>query len=129
FCYDPETQELEGWRIGTRGRYRAIKANDKGWLWVEELGLWLGIWRGKYQEYDQVWLRFYDKQGRLVATGHEAEARPGKGQARRRQGTAPPGRGRGSGGGAAEGTAGGPGRAEAGERQPRRLRRRGFSCR
>jgi Uma2 family endonuclease len=83
FCYDPESQELEGWRIGTRGRYRSIKANDKGWLWVEELGLWLGTWRGKYQEYDQVWLRFYNKQGRLVPTGQEAEARRAKEQARR----------------------------------------------
>jgi Uma2 family endonuclease len=83
FCYDPESQELEGWRIGTRGRYRTIKANDKGWRWVEELGLWLGTWRGKYQEYDQVWLRFYNKQGRLVPTGREAEARRAKTQARR----------------------------------------------
>ena len=74
-CYDPLTQRLEGWRIGPHGRYRPIKANAKGWLWIEELDLWLGTWRGKYQEYDQVWLRFYDKDGRLVPTGKEAEAR------------------------------------------------------
>ena len=82
-CYDPETEELEGWRIDARGRYRAIKTNAKGWLWIEELGLWLGAWRGKYRGYTRVWLRFYDAQGRLVPTGEEAEARRAKKEARR----------------------------------------------
>jgi Uma2 family endonuclease len=71
FCYDPDTELLEGWRLGAKGRYRAIKANDKGWLWVEELGLWLGTWRGTYQGYENVWLRFYDADGRLVPTQAE----------------------------------------------------------
>jgi hypothetical protein len=39
---------------------------------TEELGLWLGTWRGQYQGYEAVWLRFYDAEGRLVPTRAEA---------------------------------------------------------
>jgi Uma2 family endonuclease len=74
FCYDPETEQLEGWRLGPRQRYRPIEANEHGWMEVEELGLWLGTWRGHYQGFDAVWLRFYDSQGRLVPTQAEPAA-------------------------------------------------------
>jgi Uma2 family endonuclease len=73
FCYDPEIQQLEGWRLGPRRRYRAIKPDARGWLRVEELGLWLGPWQGKYRGYEAVWLRFYDDAGNLVPTEAEAE--------------------------------------------------------
>jgi Uma2 family endonuclease len=72
FCYDPQTEQLEGWRPGSRRRYRAIPANERGWMEAEELGLWLGTWRGQYQGYEAVWLRFYDSEGRLVPTRAEA---------------------------------------------------------
>jgi Uma2 family endonuclease len=73
-CYDPATEELEGWRLGPRRRYRAIPPNERGWMEVEELGLWLGPWRGQYQGFDAVWLRFYDAEGRLVPTQAEVAA-------------------------------------------------------
>jgi len=72
FCYDPATEQLEGWRLGGRRRYRDIEPNDRGWLWVEELELWLGTWRGSYLGYEMVWLRFYDAEGKLVPTRAEA---------------------------------------------------------
>jgi Uma2 family endonuclease len=76
FCYDPETALLEGWRLGKRGRYRVIRPNERGWIWVEELEVWLGTWEGVYRGYETVWLRFYDVEGRLVPTPAEsAEAR------------------------------------------------------
>jgi Uma2 family endonuclease len=73
-CYDPSTGALEGWRLGARRRYRAIKPDKRGWLWLEGLQLWLGPWRGRYLDRDAVWLRFYDTEGRLVPTRAEAEA-------------------------------------------------------
>jgi Uma2 family endonuclease len=73
FCYEPETNMLEGWRMGSRRRYRAIRPNEHGWLWSEELQLWLGAWTGTYQETTATWLRFYDREGRLVPTEQEAE--------------------------------------------------------
>jgi Uma2 family endonuclease len=72
FCYDPEAEQLEGWRLGPRRRYRTIPPNERGWMEVEELGLWLGPWRGQWQGFDAVWLRFYDSEGRLVPTRGEA---------------------------------------------------------
>ncbi len=72
FLYDPRTQGLEGWRL-TRAKYQAIRPNSQGWLWSEELGLWLGTWKGKYEEREAVWLRFYDTKGRLVPDFAEAE--------------------------------------------------------
>jgi Uma2 family endonuclease len=72
FCYDPETEQLEGWRLGPRQRYRAIAPNERGWREAEEVGLWLGTWRGVYQGYEAVWLRFFDSEGRLVPTRAEA---------------------------------------------------------
>src|SRR5207248_1628430 len=29
FCYDPQTEQLEGWRLGPRRRYRGISPNDR----------------------------------------------------------------------------------------------------
>ena len=66
YCYDPETEKLQGWRLGQRRRYRAIKPNERGWLWSEELKLWLGIWKGEYLRHPGTWLRFYTRQGNLV---------------------------------------------------------------
>jgi Uma2 family endonuclease len=75
FCYDPDAEQLEGWRLGPRQRYRATEPNERGWMEVEELGVWLGTWRGQYQGFEAVWLRFYDAEGRLVPTqGELAEA-------------------------------------------------------
>ncbi len=75
YCYDPDTQQLDGWRLGPRQRYRSIPPNEQGRVEVEELGLWLGTWRGVYQGYEAVWLRFYDAAGQLVPTRAElAEA-------------------------------------------------------
>jgi Uma2 family endonuclease len=72
FCYDPQTAQLEGWRLGPRQRYRQIPANERGWMEVEQVGLWLGTWRGRYRGYEEVWLRFYDTDGRLVPLQSEA---------------------------------------------------------
>jgi Uma2 family endonuclease len=72
FCYDPQSAQLEGWRLGPRQRYRSIRPNDLGRMEAEEVGLWLGTWKGEYQAYEAVWLRFFDADGRVVPTRAEA---------------------------------------------------------
>lgn len=67
FPYDPKTRQLDGLRL-VRGKYRPVAPNERGWLWSKELHLWLGTWEGEYRGYRAVWLRFYDKDGRLVPT-------------------------------------------------------------
>jgi hypothetical protein len=45
------------------GQYQAIEPNENGWLWSQQLGLYLGI------DHDQ--LRFFTPQGKLVLTPEE----------------------------------------------------------
>jgi Uma2 family endonuclease len=73
FLYDPDTQQLEGWRLGN-GSYQPIPAGERGWLWSNVLGLWLGVWGGQYLETDGAWLRFFDPQKRVAPTESESEA-------------------------------------------------------
>jgi Uma2 family endonuclease len=72
FCYNPDTRVLRGWRL-MNAEYEEIKASEHGWLWSERLGLWLGLWEGRYLEEYRVWLRFYNASGELVLTFGEAE--------------------------------------------------------
>jgi Uma2 family endonuclease len=83
YCYDPFTSKLEGWRLSEKGRYRKLRPNAQGWLWSEELGLWLGTWDGTFQGMTTTFLRWYDADGQLVPTEAEGErARADEVQAR-----------------------------------------------
>jgi len=73
FCYDPATEKLEGWRIGRKGRYQAIRPNQRGWLWCEGLELWVGPWTGTHMGVEGVYPRFYDRQEKLALTAAEGE--------------------------------------------------------
>ncbi len=78
FLYYPDRQQLVGWRL-VGGIYQPLTADERGWIWSEQLALWLGTWQGysDNSEYN-TWLRFYDSEGRLIPDGREwaeAEAR------------------------------------------------------
>jgi len=62
FWFDPQSLEFEGFEL-VRGKYRELKANEQGWLWSEQLELYLGIHEEK--------LRFFTREGELVATPEE----------------------------------------------------------
>jgi Uma2 family endonuclease len=64
FWFDPNTLELQGFRL-IEGQYQAISPNDQGYLWSEQLGLYLGIFDRK--------LRYFTADGQLVPTPQEAE--------------------------------------------------------
>jgi len=55
---------LQGFTI-IEGQYQAISPNDQGYLWSEQLGLYLGIFDRK--------LRYFTADGQLVPTPQEAE--------------------------------------------------------
>jgi len=40
--------------------------------WMPEIGLGLTLWQGTFQEMDDEWLRFVDKDGELIPTAKEA---------------------------------------------------------
>ncbi|WP_204105776.1 MULTISPECIES: Uma2 family endonuclease [Spirulina sp. CCY15215] len=74
FVYDPfDPESLQGWRLGANGRYEALTPSDRGWLWCDNLGLWLGTWEGTILRETASWLRFYDPEENLVLLGEERE--------------------------------------------------------
>ncbi|MBD2725549.1 Uma2 family endonuclease [Nostoc sp. FACHB-892] len=62
FWFDPETLEFTGFHL-LDGEYQPLEPNPQGWLWSQQLGLYLGV----YQEN----LRFFTPEGELVATPEE----------------------------------------------------------
>lgn len=77
FVFDPfDSSSLQGWHLENR-QYQALPFNDRGWLWCETLGLWLGTWEGRVRREPAngtcAWLRFYDVKENLVLFPVEAE--------------------------------------------------------
>ncbi len=63
FWFDPYTLEFQGFTL-ISGKYQPIEPNEQGWLWSEELELYLGIYEDK--------LRYFSPDGELVPTPEEA---------------------------------------------------------
>jgi Uma2 family endonuclease len=63
FWFDPYTLEFAGFNL-ISGKYQPLKPNEKGHLWSEELGLYLGINEGL--------LRYFTSSGVLVPTPEES---------------------------------------------------------
>lgn len=62
FLFHPYTLEFKGFRLQSN-KYQPLLANESGWLWSEELELFLGIYESK--------LRFFDRDNQLILTDFE----------------------------------------------------------
>ncbi len=62
FWFDPDSLEFQGFML-LRGTYQAIESTEQGWLWSEQLKLYLGI--------HQRQLRYFTPNGELVPTLEE----------------------------------------------------------
>jgi Uma2 family endonuclease len=62
FWFDPDTLEFAGFHL-VDGIYKPIKPNEKGYLWSQQLQLYLGIYQEK--------LRFFTPEEKLVNTPEE----------------------------------------------------------
>lgn len=62
FWFDPKTLEFVGFHL-VDGEYQAIEPNPQGWLWSQQLGLYLGIQDSK--------LRFFTAEGNLIPLPEE----------------------------------------------------------
>src|SRR5262249_302741 len=51
--------------------YERTEPNERGHFKIGPLGVELGIWQGKYLNFDVPWLRFWDARGELLLTGNE----------------------------------------------------------
>ncbi|WP_424099553.1 Uma2 family endonuclease [Moorena producens] len=63
FWFDPNTLELKGFHL-VDGCYLELEPNQEGWLWSQQLALYLGIYESK--------LRWFTAVGQLVPTPTEA---------------------------------------------------------
>jgi Uma2 family endonuclease len=63
FWFDPNTLEFQGFSL-EENQYEPIRPNAQGWLWSEELDLYLGVWEEK--------LRYFTEAGELVPMPTEA---------------------------------------------------------
>lgn len=63
FWFDPYNLEFNGFHL-LDGRYQELQPNTDGWLWSQQLELYLGIHESK--------LRLFTAEGQLMATPEEA---------------------------------------------------------
>jgi Uma2 family endonuclease len=63
-------RRLDGFRLAG-GAYRPIEPDDRGWLWSEQLGLFVGLWQGWVSDQEAGWVRLYHPDGTLVPTLQE----------------------------------------------------------
>jgi Uma2 family endonuclease len=73
--YNPKTDQLLGWRL-TGKRYQPIQPNQDGFIWCDEVGLFLGVVEHDFSRARGTVKtpRFFDKDGHLLPTAKEAEA-------------------------------------------------------
>ncbi|MDF0553164.1 Uma2 family endonuclease [Kamptonema sp. UHCC 0994] len=62
FWFHPNRLELAGFLL-VGGQYQPLEANDRGWLWSQQLELYLGVQNRQ--------LRFFTREGQLVPTPAE----------------------------------------------------------
>jgi hypothetical protein len=70
YWYDEASGELAGYRL-QGDEYVPIVPSERGWLWSEVLGVWLGVSDAPFLGWRYRWLRFYREDGSLVPTGEE----------------------------------------------------------
>ena len=66
------------------GVYRLLEPNERGHYPIGKMSIELGLWQGNYQNQNQLWLRWWDKNGNLLLTGSErAELEKGRAERER----------------------------------------------
>jgi Uma2 family endonuclease len=73
YLYEPETRNLEGLDLAGLA-YRERMPDEKGRLWSEQLGMFLGLWHGVVEDQEDDWVRLFRPDGSLVPTAEERAA-------------------------------------------------------
>jgi hypothetical protein len=68
--FHPKTAELDVYRL-VSGKYEQQSSDEYQRYWIEEIGLFLGVWPGKKAEITANWLRWWDSLGNLLLWGSE----------------------------------------------------------
>lgn len=74
YLYRMETETLEAFRLAGDG-YQPVLPGAGGRFWSEEMGLEIGLWKGRIEDEEANWIRLFDRDGRMIPTKEEvAEA-------------------------------------------------------
>jgi Uma2 family endonuclease len=68
--FHPKTGELDIYRL-ISNKYEQQPPDENNRYWIEEISLFLGVWRGKKAEMTAFWLRWWDQSGKLLLWGSE----------------------------------------------------------
>jgi Putative restriction endonuclease len=68
--FHPKTGELDVYRL-TNNKYEQQLPDEHHRYWIEEIGLFLGVWSGKKAEMTTAWLRWWNQSGNLLLWGSE----------------------------------------------------------
>jgi hypothetical protein len=71
--FDPDSGSLEVNRLNANGIYRPVLMNEDLRYWIEEINLFLGVWRGTRSNRSGYWLRWWDESGQLLLWGNEGQ--------------------------------------------------------
>jgi Uma2 family endonuclease len=63
------TNELRAFQL-IEGYYQPVDVSQ-GYLEIPEIGLKLGLWRGKYRNFNRMWLRWLTQEGELILLPEE----------------------------------------------------------
>jgi Uma2 family endonuclease len=72
--FHPQTAELDVYRLKF-GQYELQKPNENNLYWLEEIGLFLGVWQGQKAEVYANWLRWWTPDQDLLLWGAELLAK------------------------------------------------------
>jgi Uma2 family endonuclease len=70
----PDQNAIEMYHL-VEDHFERMSPNANGRYSIASLGVELGIWRGKYADYELPWIRWWDVTGNLLPTGDEKAAR------------------------------------------------------
>jgi Uma2 family endonuclease len=72
--FHPQTAELDVYHLKS-GQYELQKPNENNLYWLEEIGLFLGVWQGQKAEVYANWLRWWNQDQKLLLWGTELLAK------------------------------------------------------
>ncbi len=69
--FEPNSGDLEVYRLGPLGKYDRLPIEESGRYWIEGLNLTIAAWKGKHHQRNGYWLRFWDVTGKLLPLSTE----------------------------------------------------------
>jgi hypothetical protein len=69
--FHPKTGELDLFRLQAGQYQQQLPEDESNRYWIEEIGLFLGVWQGQKAQLTAFWLRWWDQSGNLLLWGIE----------------------------------------------------------